>query len=253
MRRQGILGPDAFRPPARTPEQLGWGIWAIGAAMIYLVMPFGAQIALTISGDLGALEAGSMSLRAMAVATIGSSVAGVAAAAALLGVLSRRRSGLGFRLHATDLSWGLAITIAALPIVLLITNLASIIAARVTGETPDPLAHETLRLMVDAPGSTWWWVMVAGVVIAAPIAEELLYRGFLQSSLVALTGSRSLAIVITSVIFASVHIGTADWRALPGLFALSIALGIAFERKGRIGIPITMHALFNLFNVVISM
>ena len=253
MRRQRILGPDAFRPPSREPERIGWGFWALGALLIYLVMPIGAQIALTVSGDLGALPPGDMTLRAMGIAVIGSSVAGAGAAIALLGVITRKIPDLGFCLHRTDPLWGLAALIAALPVILLTSNAAGILDMLITGETPDPLAHDTLRLMTGERGSSWWWVTVAGVVLGAPVVEELLYRGFFQSSLVALTRSRWLSIGAASVVFALVHVGSADWRALPSLFVLSIALGVAFERKGRIGIPIAMHALFNVFNVVISL
>jgi membrane protease YdiL (CAAX protease family) len=253
MRRIGILARNAFIPPRRAPEQLGWGLWAIGALLLFFVMPIGVSIALTLSGDLEHFKPGSMTLRAMAVATIGMSVAGGGAGIALLVIISRKVPDLGFRFNPKDPLWGLASFLAAIPILLLINTSATAIDTLINGPAPDPIAHETLRLMSGSPGSTWWWVTVAGVVIGAPIAEELLYRGFLQSSLVALTRSRWLAILITSVLFAFAHDGIADWRALPGLFALSIALGIAFERKGRIGVPIMVHALFNAFNVGLSL
>lgn len=253
MRRQGILGPGAFRPPAREPDRIGWGFWAVGALLIYMVMPLGAQLALSISGDLDAMPPGEMTLRAMGVIIIGSTIAGAVAAIALLRVITQRTPDLGFRIRRTDPLWGLAAFLAALPVILLTSNVAGIIDTLIAGEPPDEIAHNTLRLMVGAKGSMWWWVTTAGVIFGAPIAEELLYRGFFQSSLVALTRSRWLSIGVTSVVFALVHVGTADLQALPSLFVLSIALGVAFERKGRIGVPIVMHALFNLFNVLISL
>ena len=252
MRRRGILARDAFTPPQRSPERIGWGFWALGAALIYLAMPIGMQIALTISGDLNAVAPGEMTLRAMGVAVMGSSIVGAGAGVVLMTIISRNAPDLGFRLRRTDPLWALAALLAAMPIILLISAGASMLDSLLTGQPPDPLAHETLRLMAGQQGSTWWWVTVVGVVVAAPIAEELLYRGFLQSSLVALVGSRWLAIGVTSVIFAAAHGGIADWRALPGLLALSIVLGVAFERKARIGVPVVMHMLFNAFNVVIA-
>lgn len=253
MRRQGILTRDAFTPPAREPIAVGAGFWAAGAVLIYLVMPIGAQIALAASGDLQAVMDGEPSLRSMAITLLGSATAGILAAAGLLSVLRRRFPDLGFRLRATDLPWGFAILFVALPTIMLTTSVSGIVAQMITGDTPDQLAHETLRLMAEHRGGGWWWLTILGVIVLAPIAEELLYRGFAQSALVAMTGSRWTAIIVTSLIFTSVHISAADWRALPGLFVLSMALGIAFERKGRIGIPIVMHALFNAFNVLIAM
>ncbi|MCB9846782.1 MAG: CPBP family intramembrane metalloprotease [Phycisphaeraceae bacterium] len=252
MRRQGILARDAFTPPQREPERLGWGFWALGALLIYLVMPLGAQLALAASGDLPALDPGAMTLRANGVMVVGMSIAGVAAAGVLITTLLRRIPALGFKFRMADPLWGLAAFIAALPVILLVSQASTMLDAWITGAVPDDLAHDTLRLMTGAEGSAWWWVTTMGVVVGAPLAEELLYRGFVQSSLVALTRSRWAAIVATSVVFSLAHIGPADWRALPGLFALSVALGVAFERRARIGVPITMHALFNVFNILIS-
>ncbi len=253
MRRKGILASGAFDPPKRFPERLGWMIWALGALLIYLGMSIGAVTALSLSGDLEPVQQSNMTLRGSGVLLMGSAFAGIALAVALLTVIIPRWPDLGFRLRWTDLLWGLAAIIASLPIILLVNITAAALHQYITGIEPDPLAHETLRLMSEGRGSFWWWVTVVGVVIAVPIAEELLYRGFLQSSLVALTRSRWLAIGLTSILFALAHQGAADLRALPGLLVLSIALGIAFERNARIGVPIAMHAIFNLFNILISL
>lgn len=256
MRRQGILSKSSLEPPRRAPERAGWGFWALGAACIYLAMPIGAQVALTISGDLDALQPEAMTLRANAIAMLGWTGAALVVALALLIVLNRKAKDAGreagFTPRWTDALWGLACFIAALPVLLLVTNVATLLDRLVTGSAPDPLAHETLRLMSDSPGTLWWWLTTLSVVIGAPVVEEVLYRGFLQSAFAAALRSRWVAILLTSVIFTAVHVSAADARALPGIFALAVAMGIAFERKGRIGVPIVMHALYNAFNVVIS-
>jgi len=253
MRRKGILARGAFEPSSRKPEQLPWVLWALGALLIYLIMPIGALSALGVSGDLESAQQGDLTLRSNGLILIGSAIAGTGLAIVLLASTVPKRPDLGFRLQRTDPLWGLAATAAALPIILLVNITAAAVHQKLTGIEPDPLAHETLRLMSEGRGSFWWWVTVVGVVIAVPIAEELLYRGFLQSSLVALTKSRWAAIGVTSILFALAHQGAADLRALPGLLVLSIALGIAFERKARIGVPIAMHAIFNLFNILLSL
>jgi membrane protease YdiL (CAAX protease family) len=50
-----------------------------------------------------------------------------------------------------------------------------------------------------------------------------------------------LAVLITSMIFASVH---PLWMA-PLIFILSLCLGYAYERTGNLWVSITIHALFN--------
>jgi membrane protease YdiL (CAAX protease family) len=46
--------------------------------------------------------------------------------------------------------------------------------------------------------------------------------------------------------------GAVPAHALPSLFVLSMAMGIAFERTRAIGVPITMHVAFNLGNIIVA-
>jgi membrane protease YdiL (CAAX protease family) len=39
------------------------------------------------------------------------------------------------------------------------------------------------------------------------------------------------------------------WYALPSLLALSIGLGVAYERTGKVAVPILVHAGFNAANL----
>ncbi len=68
------------------------------------------------------------------------------------------------------------------------------------------------------------------------LAKDVPYRP--QST--AMTGA---AIVITSLVFASLH--AAQWPAPIALFVLSLGLGIVYFRTGSLLVPIFMHALFN--------
>ncbi len=51
------------------------------------------------------------------------------------------------------------------------------------------------------------------------------------------------AIVITSLIFASLHAG--QWPAPIPIFILAIGLGVVYQRTGSLIATICMHALFN--------
>lgn len=115
----------------------------------------------------------------------------------------------------------------------------------------DPMAHQTLREIADAPADLTWWAVIALVVIGAPIFEEIIYRGFLQPGAALLTGRPWAAVIGTSVLFVLMHAGAVSWHALPVLFVLSIGLGIARIRTGSVVAPIVIHALFNLANVAL--
>ena len=103
--------------------------------------------------------------------------------------------------------------------------------------------------------------MIGLVVLGVPLAEELIYRGLMQTGLRTGLGvgetrrARGLdwiAVGMTGVIFSVVHLGTADAHSLVILFALALAMGIAYERSGRLLVPIMMHAGFNGVNILIA-
>ena len=48
------------------------------------------------------------------------------------------------------------------------------------------------------------------------------------------------------------HIGTAAPHAVLALFVLSLCFGAAYERSGRLTVPIVMHAIFNLANLAVA-
>lgn len=93
----------------------------------------------------------------------------------------------------------------------------------------------------------WGGVAVAlGVVVLGPLAEEILFRGYLQELCVACVGERA-GILASAVLFGVVH-GTA--------FALPIAvfgwfLGDLRRRHGSLLAPWLAHAMFNCVSVLL--
>ena len=66
------------------------------------------------------------------------------------------------------------------------------------------MSSESFR--VRNKGETWSWVLIGAVVIGAPVVEEIVFRAFLQSGLLRSTKSPVWAILITSVVFAALHL-----------------------------------------------
>ena len=117
----------------------------------------------------------------------------------------------------------------------------------------DPLAHETLRRFTEADDRHWLVPLGILVVLVGPILEEFSYRGLLQRSMTQ-SGLRPWpAIMLTSLLFALMHLGNSDPQAVAALFVLSLALGWAYEKSGSLLAPIVMHAVFNLANLVLAM
>jgi membrane protease YdiL (CAAX protease family) len=89
------------------------------------------------------------------------------------------------------------------------------------------------------------------VVIVSPVVEEIVFRGGLQSWLLrrqALQRSFagiSIANILTSVVFAALHLFRQSplWAAL--IFLPSLVFGWARERHGNVHSPILLHVFYN--------
>ena len=145
---------------------------------------------------------------------------------------------------------------AALAITWPIVNAVGWAAARIaflgTHEPTDPVAHETLHLLLASPRDAWFAVMVVLVTLVTPVVEEVMYRGLIQDAARRVGLGPWPAILATSFVFASMHWQNTAPHAVAGLFVLSLGFGWAFERTGRLVAPIIMHVLFNAGNLAIA-
>ena len=93
-------------------------------------------------------------------------------------------------------------------------------------------------------------LLIAVVVIGAPLVEELVYRGLLQGAF----GRRLkqwrgwLALVLVAALFALVHFQPVEY---PGLFLIGLVLGACALLTGRLGMGILAHAAFNASALVL--
>ncbi|MCH8342572.1 MAG: CPBP family intramembrane metalloprotease [Planctomycetes bacterium] len=138
------------------------------------------------------------------------------------------------------------------PMVMCASYAAGYLVEHLGDEPVDPIAHETLNLLLSSPVDGWFFVMVALVVIAAPLLEEVMYRGILQRVMVQVGMGRWPAIIATSVIFALMHLDVAQWHAVAAIFVLSVGFGWVYEKTGRLAAAVTMHALFNAANLALA-
>lgn len=87
------------------------------------------------------------------------------------------------------------------------------------------------------------------IVIAAPLAEELFFRGFLFEGLRYTRLGTIGTVVITSLLWAVIHLQYGPYE-ITTVFILGLLLGVARLVTGSIYIPILMHALVNLVATV---
>lgn len=195
-------------------------------------------------------------LRGQAIMT-GGAVVGMAAAAAACGWIGGRAPGSGVRPagagDAARGAWlGLGLILLCLPAVLAVGQ-GTALGVELARGPIEEMGHETLRALDAGRGVGFVpvAVVILGAVVVAPVTEELIYRGLLQTGLAGLAGSRWAGVLLTSGVFVLMHVGAASWHTMPTLLALSVAMGAAFERTGRIATPIVMHVAFNALNVAL--
>jgi len=163
-----------------------------------------------------------------------------------------RGCGLTLRHWRADGVRGGVAWLISLPIclgLLKLTALLIVLAARVAEALGLPAFDleglfappELLEMLTGLPAA-WRVAAVASAVVLTPIAEELFFRGLVQSSIRRLSGRPWVGIVITAGVFAIAHGQIYGW---PALFALAVILGYNYERTGRLLAPILTHALFN--------
>lgn len=175
-----------------------------------------------------------------------------------LGVLwfvAKQASESGTKPGWIDLPLGVGLFVVVMPLVALAGVLANAVARGLDTVQQDPLAHNTLRLIAQNRDNPWNWALIAAIVVLVPIAEELTFRVYFQSMFLRIVRSRWVAVLATSAVFTAAH-----WTAIPAdgkhalasIFVLSVALGAAYERSGRLGVPIVMHMCFNALNILIA-
>jgi len=170
-------------------------------------------------------------------------VAQVAAVAALAALSLRRRVSLGLRFEPGDLV-GIPIGIGLLLGISLVMTLVFRLFSDAEIPTQGAVDLASRASGVDAV------MVVIGVGLLGPIAEELVFRGVLLRALVVRRGP-GFAVWVSAAVFAVMHLAfdAGAWFAVPALFVLGLVLGRQAITTGRLARPIITHAAFNLVSV----
>ena len=157
---------------------------------------------------------------------------------------ARGIKGLGLRLQTAprDLGFAFLSLLAVWPLVLAAMSLTIVVTRMLYGQEYRIPQHEALKMITESPAVPLQVLLLIVAVGVAPVVEEMLFRGLFQTTIRSYSGRPWLAIVLTSVLFASIHVDKSHW---PSLFMLALGLGYTYERSGSLLRPIFMHAMFN--------
>ena len=108
--------------------------------------------------------------------------------------------------------------------------------------------EERARELADKASGWTIVLLVIVVVIAAPLVEELVYRGLLQRSMSAALGVVP-GLAVMSIWFALMHPTPIEW---PGLAVAGALFGAGLALTGRIGPSILTHAAFNATGLILA-
>ncbi len=140
-----------------------------------------------------------------------------------------------FKFASNWVLWGLGGYFVAVPLVILISLINQQIWQGQGGSNP------LLFLALQAQDRVALAIFFFTACIAAPIFEEIIFRGFLLSSL-----TRYLpvwgAIFLSSLIFALAHLSLSE--VLP-LTMLAIVLGVVYTRSRNLLASMLLHSLYN--------
>jgi len=112
-----------------------------------------------------------------------------------------------------------------------------------------PFQVDTYRTARDGGTLPLLWLTF---VVVAPVAEEIMFRGFLFRGWVRSESSAIPAILVISLLFAAIHVQY-DWFGMLQVFFIGLLLAIARWRSGSTLLTILMHVLINFWATVQSM
>ena len=89
------------------------------------------------------------------------------------------------------------------------------------------------------------WLVLLGLCVGAPIAEEFIFRGFVFRGWSATWLGPIGAIVLSSVLFAVIH-QQYGWFYIACIFLVGALFGYLRHRSGSTWLTVITHAFFNL-------
>ncbi|MYA74079.1 MAG: CPBP family intramembrane metalloprotease [Acidimicrobiaceae bacterium] len=162
-----------------------------------------------------------------------------------------RRKGRGpaadiaVRFRSVDLGIGAVLFVVGLTA----ATVLAVTMEHLFGISPSAAVADLVEDSDDTAGGISGWIVLLAVLVALviPVIEEIVYRGLLWSALEKRGMGETAVLVLSSLIFAAIHLEPARF---PILFVLGIALGYGRIRTGRLGPCVTAHICLNSVGMI---
>jgi membrane protease YdiL (CAAX protease family) len=161
--------------------------------------------------------------------------------------------GLSIKTIVKDFFIAILNLLAVWPLILAAVTVTIFFVKQFSGAEYQMQQHQQLEMVTEYPQLPLRIMIVFVAVVIAPLLEEMLFRGFVQTtirSFINIRNSAWPAIAASSVFFAIMHADPGHW---PALFVLGICLGYSYEKSGSLFRPIFIHMFFNVSSVAIAL
>jgi membrane protease YdiL (CAAX protease family) len=236
-------GSSASAEAAEAAERPVTATWTLLEVLVVGLIAIGLLTVLVtvISGVVGDPD------RALVFSALATGVAFGAATVAWVLALHREQLGaLGLfsRRVWRDLAYGLVAGVVLYAfIIFIVAPLLFFLASLLFGEVTPP--NQAELLLPPRPDEVEATVAAIGAVVAAPVGEELFFRGLLFRSL-----RRKfrfwISAPVSAAAFGLVHVLP---LVIPLMFVVGMALAYVFERRGSLLASIAAHAAFNVIGI----
>ena len=107
--------------------------------------------------------------------------------------------------------------------------------------THSPLPLQPTQILITKAKHESLWLAYASVVLALPIAEELIFRSFLFDAL-RRRFSGNIVVIVTALAFSLVHF---QWVYLVPLFGFGLVLGWVRLKTDSLRLSVFLHVINN--------
>lgn len=112
-----------------------------------------------------------------------------------------------------------------------------------------PLAWQLGALRPEVGLPHWWWLFALNNLLFTCVAEEALFRGFIQQA-ITLRSRAWVGILVASLLFGAAHLAGGPLLMLFAALA-GACYGLAFQLSGRLSVAILLHFLFNFAHLAL--
>jgi len=140
-----------------------------------------------------------------------------------------------------SLLFGAGAAVMAVPVVVVLMQVSLMLFGAEGGVSP------AVPVLVDADGALDRWLLVANVVLVAPLFEEFLFRAFLFQQFRRAFGLTH-AVLLSALVFAAIH---QSIEFFVPLFGLGVILALVYHHTQSLWASVVAHGLYNGFTVVL--